>query len=412
MKKVGFLVMLFFIGVVLAFAGGGADSGKQTINFWYWDQNCDPMYETTIAEFEKANPGIKVQKTLLPWDDYWTKLQTSLPTGTGPDVFWINHPNLSTYFPTGLLLDLEPAAADIGFQNFAPSYFVPFTANGKRYGIPITYDIIVLFYNKEIFDKAGVAYPNDTWTWADFQEAARKLTIRDGNKVVQYGCTASPDFQGGIANQIFQNGGKIFSDDKLKLVINSPESREAVQYHLDLIHKYRYAPTMQETSDLGGSDQLFMAGLAAMHISRNSALSWFVETMGQNVRIAPNPMQKQRASVLHSIAYVGSSKTKNADATRKFIAFLASKRHNELISTVWEPCFNGFAATFYSQFPWIDSKVITDSLTYAYPLPIANKNGGAVWTLMGEEMTKVYMNPQVGDQLANFERIINAEIAK
>ena len=407
-----FLALSVILTVGLVFAGGGTDSGRQTINLWYWDQECDPMYTTTINEFEAANPGIKVEKTLLPWADYWTKLQTGLPTGTGPDVFWINHPNLSTYFPTGLLLDLEPAAADIHFENFDPNYFVPFTSEGKRYGIPITYDVIVLFYNKEMFDKAGVAYPDETWTWADYQEAARRLTIKSGNTTIQYGCTADWGFQGGVANQIYQNGGKIFSDDKMRLVINSPESQEAVQFHLDLIHRYGYAPTPQAASDADGLERLFMSGLSAMHIGRNSALSLFVEPMGQNVRMAPIPMQKQRASILHSIAYVGSSKTRYPEATRKFIAFLASRRHNELISAVWEPCFNGFATTFYAQFPWIDPKVVTDAVSYSYPLPVANRNGGAVWTLMDEEMQKIYMNPQVGDGLANYERIINAEIAK
>jgi len=413
MKGKRFVVFLaFLIAASMLFAAGGRDTGTQTVHFWFWGPVTEPMYGMAVRDFEAQNPGIKVQKTLTPWSDYWTKLQTALPAGTGPDVFWINHPNLSTYFPTGLLLDLEPAAADIKFENFNPSFLVPFTSQGKRYGVPINYDIIVLMYNKEMFDKAGVAYPTDNWTWNDYREAAGKLTIKDGATTVQYGCIASWDFQGGVANQMYQNGGRIFDNDRMRLVINSPENREAIQEHLDLIYRYGYAPTPQVISELGGLDQMFAAEQAAMHITRNSTLTWFSQTLGSKIGVAPNPKQKQRASILHSIAYVASSKTRTPDATRKLMAFFASKQHADQINTVWEPCFNGYGESFYSKFPGVNPKIFTDALSYSFPLPVANRNGGSVYTMMNDEMQKIYMNPQLGDALANFERMINAEIAK
>jgi multiple sugar transport system substrate-binding protein len=417
MKKGGltllrFLSAFFLITVFLSGCGGGGSAkGVKTLNFWYWDQNGSQVYDEIINEFEKSHEGIKINKVLTPWADYWTKLHTALPTGTGPDIFWLNHPNAVSYLPSGLILDLEAYADKIQFENFHKNFYTPFIYRGKRYGVPIFWDVTMLFYNKALFDKAGVAYPNENWTWTEFFDAAGKLTIRDGNKTVQYGVIVDMDPQSGFSNYVLQNGGKIFNDDRMSLALDSPEAREAIQLHLDMIHKNKYAPTIQEIQETSKST-LFQSGTVAMITHHTAIMRQYAEVMGTDLGVAPLPKQKQRASIFHNLAYVISAKTKHPEEAALFITFLASQRHANILSRIWAPCYGETAGDFYRAYDWIDTRFITEAINYAYPLPIAGKNAGPVYTLMEREMSKIYGNPQLGDSLSAYVKLINGEIEK
>jgi multiple sugar transport system substrate-binding protein len=394
-----------------AVAGFAAGSKQVVLNFWYWDQNGEEVYKQMISEFEKANPNIKINMAITPWSSYWTKLQTALPSGAGPDVFWLNHPNAVTYIPTGLLLNLEPDAAKLGFDNFDKSFCEPYAKDGKRYGVPLFYDSIVLFYNKALFDKAGLKYPTADWTWNDYLAAAQKLTIKEGGKARQYGTLIDSDPQSGSSNFIFQNGGEIFSKDRMQCVIDSPENREAVQWQLDLMYKYGCAPTIQEVRESNASN-MFQTGLIAMMPDISANLKQYAEVMGKDLGIAPLPKQKQRASVYHNLAYVASAKTRYPEETKKFLAFLASKRHAELLAKVWTPCFKGGTEIYFKEYSWLECRYISEAITYGHALPISGKNAGQVFRVLTNELGKIYMNPQVGGSLAELQRAINAEIAK
>lgn len=411
MKKMTvFLLLTVLVGTGLL-VGCKNNAGTKVINLWYWDQNADPVYNQFIAEYESQNPGIKIAKSVTPWADYWTKLQTALPTGTGPDVFWLNHPNAVSYLPTGLVMDLESIAGDIHFENFNENFYKPFSYQGKRYGVPIFWDTIILFYNKALFDKAGIAYPNENWTWTELYNAAQVLTIRDGTRTTQYGVIAAADPQSGFTNFVYQNGGRLFSDDRMRMTINSPEAREAIQLNLDLIYKYGCAPTPQILSETS-STTLFMSGAAAMLPEISANMSQYANVLGKNLQIAPLPKQKQRASVYHNIAYVASAKTKYPEEVKKLMVFLASREHADTLSKVWAPCFTGTTEQHFSAYNWINARYISEAIQYGVPLPISGKNAGAVYTLLNVEMSKIFATPQLGNRLAALENIINAEIAK
>lgn len=412
--KVAFLCLLstvFLMTVIMSGCSNSGDKTVKTLNFWFWDQNGSQVYDAIIAEFEKEHEGIKINKVLTPWADYWTKLQTALPTGTGPDIFWLNHPNAVSYLPTGLIMNLEPYADELHYEHFHENFYAPFTYEGSRYGVPVFWDVTILFYNKALFDKAGVPYPNEDWTWTELYDAARRLTIKEGNKTVQYGLIVDMDPQSGFSNYVLQNGGRIFSDDRLSLALNSPEAREAIQIHLDTIHKNGYAPTIQEIQETSKST-LFQSGTVAMITHHTAILRQYAEVMGKNLMVAPLPKQKQRASIFHNLAYVVSAKTKYPEEAVQFMTFLASGKHADILSRIWAPCYEDTAANFYRIYNWMDTRFITEAIEYAHPLPIAARNAGPVYTLMEREMSKIYGNPELGDRLEAYENLINAEIAK
>jgi multiple sugar transport system substrate-binding protein len=413
MKKITmlFAVTVLISGYGLYAAGSSGGRDVKTVNLWYWSKPIEKDFTQLFVEFEQANPGIKISPSLTPFADYWTKLQTALPTGTGPDIFLLNHPNAVSYIPTGLVKNLEPWAEDIHFENFDKNFCAPYTYQGKRYAVPFMWDTTILFYNKSLFDKAGLAYPNEEWTWKEFFDAARKLTIKNGNVTTQYGVLLSPDPQQGVCNFIYENGGKIFSDDKSKLVINNPEAREAVQTMLDLIYKEGVAPTPQLLGETNG-DTLFQSGNLAMMPGLSIRISFFAETLGQNLQVAPMVKQKERSSIFHNMAYAVAEKTKCPEETRKFLAFMASRRHAEVIAKTYAPCYNGMTDLYFKNYPWVETKYVTQAVSYGHPLPISSKNGGAVYTLLTNELAKLFASPNLGNGLANLENVINAEIAK
>jgi len=415
-KNMRFVLVLLILTAFLVpqlFAGGSAETTKEqkVINLWYWDQNADEIYKQMVTEYEAQNPGVSVKLTVIPWADYWTKLQVALPTGTGPDIFWLNHPNAVSYLPTGLIMNLEDQATKINFDNFNEIYYKPFMDKGDRYGVPIFFDSVILYYNKAMFDKAGVPYPDESWTWDDYSNAAKKLTIKDGNTTVQYGTIVDPDMQSGASNFILQNGGKLYSDDRMELQIDNPEARETVQYMLDMIYKYGYAPKISEMREITKTT-MFQSGMVAMVTNHTGILKQFAEILGDDLGIAPLPKQEQRASIYHNLGYVASAKTKNPVEVVDFLTFLASERHSEILSKVWAPCYTGGAELFFDEYKHLDIEYIIDTVNYGYPLPVSGKNAGPVYTLLNNEMDKVFMQSTVGDNLATMQKVINAEINK
>ncbi|WP_321300843.1 sugar ABC transporter substrate-binding protein [uncultured Sphaerochaeta sp.] len=412
-KRLIVACLLFALVGTAVFAAGEAEKQveQKTINFWYWDQNGEEVYQQMIAEFEADNPSVSVKMSIIPWSDYWTKLQMALPTGTGPDIFWLNHPNAVSYLPTGLVMNLESEKDSLHFENFNSIYYEPFMYEGERYGVPIFFDSVIMYYNKAMFDAAGLAYPDDTWTWDDYFNAAAKLTIKDGDTTIQYGTIADPDMQSGASNFILQNGGKLFSDDGSELVIDSKEGREASQFLIDMIYKYGYSPKVSEMREITKAT-MFQSGMVAMITNHTGILKQFAEVLGKDMGIAPMPMQKQRASIYHNLGYVASAKTKHPEEVKKFLAYLASKRHAEILSKVWAPCYTGGAELFFEEYNWLDIDAIIDTVNYGYPLPISSKNAGPVYTLLNNEMDKVFMQPSLGDGLSKVEDVVNAEINK
>lgn len=389
-----------------------AAAGSATVTFWYWDDTVSADYDAAIKEFEGSHPNITVRRSVIPWDDYWTKLQTALPTGTGPDVFWLNQPNAVSYLPTGYVASLEDWADAIHFENFNERFYTPFMYQGKRCAVPFMWDVIVLFYNKDAFDKAGLSYPDENWTWDDFYGAAQKLTIKNGNTTTRYGVLIDGNsMQSGVGPFIFQNGGSVYNSDGTKLTLNTPEAKDSIQRQLDMING-GYAPTQQMVSE-STAPSLFMSGAAAMMSGLSVRVSMFAEGLGENLRVAPLPRQKRQATIYHNIAYAASASAKAPEAVKEFLVFLAGKRAAEIVSKTFAPCYTGMAGLYFQEYAWAGADYIPQAIDYGFPLPIASKNAGAVYTLVDSEMSKIFAAAgQVENKLANLETLVNAAIAK
>ena len=379
------------------------------LNMWYWDDLVSSDYRILAREFEQANPGNKLELSVIPWDDYWTKLQSALAAGAGPDVFWLNQPNAESYISAGQVMDLEKWAAAIGFSNFNDRFCKPYMYQGRHYAVPFMWDSIVLFYNKAAFDQAGIAYPNETWTWDDYYGAARRLTIKNGDTVSRYGVLVSGSMQSGAGPFIYQNGAGVYNSDGTRMILNTPQTREAIQLQLNMIND-GYAPPDQVVSGSSAVD-LFTSGLVAMLPMISNELSFCAKALGQDLRVAPLPREQRQATIYHNIAYAAAANTKQTEATGKLMAFAASRRAAEIVSKTFTPCYNGMADLYFNDYQWAGAHYIPESIDYGFPLPIANKNAAVLWNLTEDEMNKIYAKAgRLGVQLADLENLVNAEL--
>src|SRR5205823_1455309 len=157
-------------------------------------------------------PNIKVQLESVP-QDYGTKLLTQLAAGTAPDVFQVGDGDVAKLVSKGVIDDLEPymAADKMDKSIFFEGVYNVGVVNGKTYLLTKDFSPLVLYYNKDMFKKANVPEPKDGWTWTDFANTAKQLTVRAGDKVTQWGVQL-PDNWGdylwtrGFSIFAYQNG--------------------------------------------------------------------------------------------------------------------------------------------------------------------------------------------------------------
>jgi multiple sugar transport system substrate-binding protein len=246
-----------------------------TITWSYWgDPGELPPFEQIIKNFEASHPEIKIQIQHAPWSGYWTQLDAQLAAKEGPDVMFIT--NVPTYASRGVLEPLEPylSKSKVNWKEYNEDLLGIFKYQGKVYGYPRDNDTSVLYYNKDAFDEAKVAYPSDKWRWKDLVSAAQKLTKRDGDRVSRYGI-ALEDNKWPVF--VYQNGATTFNDPVApsKFTLNSAKGVQAIQFIGDLINKQKVAPSFQSMKQIGDTTQLFMSGLSAMTMTNAARLGTF-----------------------------------------------------------------------------------------------------------------------------------------
>lgn len=355
----------------------GADLSDTSISgeirYAFWDLNQKPAMEKTIAAFNKRYPDIKVTIETTPGPEFFEKLQTQASSDTLPDVFWMNAPNFQLYASNDML---EPATplVDQGLAdpaNYPAALNELYTHDGVQYGMPKDYDTIGVFYNKALFDKAGVEYPSDDWTWAEMRDKAAELTAKlDG----VYGVAGN--LAGGhetYYNTMLQSGGYVVSDDKKKSGFDDPKSIAGLQYFRDLIAA-KSMPTPAELSDTP-ANQLFLNSRAAMFW----AGSWSnAELLGsdlkKNIEVAPLPAGSGgTATVIHGLTNAVSAKSGNKPAAQAFQAFLSSKEAAliQAESGAAVPAFNGTQTAWVESAPWNLQVFLDEAEKSARPYPVS-----------------------------------------
>jgi multiple sugar transport system substrate-binding protein len=366
------------LAVVLVFSMAACNNGdkasgeKQTLEVALWSESVSEALEASIAKFNEKHPDVEVKITISPYGEYWTKLKTSLGGGSGPDVFWMNGPNFYQYTTTGLIKDLDPfikKSDNYNTENYYQTLLDLYSYEGKLYAAPYFFDSVGLFYNKEMFDKAGVAYPDETWTWDDLEKVGKTLSNPDEGVYGYAGHTVIS--QEGYYNIIHQAGGHIISDDKTKSGFDLPETKEAFHFLQRLIDE-GISPSTQKQIETHPRD-LFISNKMAMlpAVSTNSGLLY--EALGENLGVAPLPKGKKAASIIHGIAWSMNAKAKNEDLAWDLITALTNEEGNRAIaeSGYTMPANKELSSLWTESIPSLNLQVFIDAQNYGAVYPIS-----------------------------------------
>ncbi|MEV1026254.1 sugar ABC transporter substrate-binding protein [Streptomyces sp. NPDC050264] len=352
-------------------ASSGGDARRGHLTYGVWDVYQVPAMKRAAREFERTRPGVSVDVQLTPNGTYWTKLRTACTGGAAPDVFWMNGPNFGLYADAGQLLPLETEGADAVLRpgDFPADLISLYRWNGVQYGVPKDFDTVALWFNKELFDRAKVDYPDSTWTWQDLIANAQRLTDR---KRGVYGVGAPVRAQENYYNSIPQAGGWVISEDKRHSGYSDEHTREGLRFWIDLIHRYRASPSLQQMTDTDPT-QMFQSGTLAMtyEASYNAAMFYADPELRAKVDVAPMPRGRRRATVLHGLANVVYARTPHPELAREFVQFLGGE-HASLLQGKYGtaiPARNGTSQPWAAGMPRFDLQVHLDALDYAVPFP-------------------------------------------
>ena len=302
-----------------------------------WD-SADALapFEEAIASFEAAYPGVDVQLEDVP-QGYGDKLLAQFASGTAPDVFQVGDGDVANFASKGVLEPLdEYIAGTKGSDPLDTSIFYPAIADigkvgGATYLLTKDYSPLVFYYNKNLFDAAGLDYPTEEWTWDDLLNAAEQLTVTDDNgNVTQWGIQI-PDGWGdaywtrGILPIIYQNGGDIISADGTTTTgyMDSPETVAALQWYTDLFLTHKVAITKAAVDATSGAD-LFQAGQVGMLWTGVWPMGGYITDETMNFGTAPLPAGATRGNSICWSGFAMYSQGENKDAAWAFLRWIGA----------------------------------------------------------------------------------------
>jgi len=382
------------------------ESGPVTItysNFISNDGNEENL-EKIVAAFEDDNPDITVEVTTLPYGDYFTALQTDLAAGTVADVFDIEYANYPAYQANGVLAPIEVAAPDAYRQSLLEAY----STDGTSYALPSSFSDVVLYYNADLFDAAGVDYPTNDWTWEDEKAAAEAITDAAAGVWGDHQPISFYEYYKALA----QNGGEFLNDDKTAVAFNTPEGLEAAEW---LVNKSgTVMPTIEQGQGTPDFDtNLFKEGKLGM-LHTGIWVFGAVADVDFAWDIAVEPGNTTQASAVFSNAVGVSATSEHQEAAAKWVEFLTSSDAmvDARLDSGWElPPISDEAklATYLEKGAPANRQAVFDSLDGIALPPVVAEGQSEMQDILGEELVEAQAGRKTVQQaLDSAEERINA----
>jgi multiple sugar transport system substrate-binding protein len=384
-----------------------ASDGPVTITYSNFISNAgnEANLAKIVATFEKDNPTIKVKVKTLPYDSYGTALQTDLAAGTAADVFDINGP--SAYGPlesNGTLAELK----SVDSSKYNKALLDSYATGGKQYGLPTSFSDVVLYYNKDLFDKAGVKYPNADWTWKDEKAAAEKLT----DKAAGIWGDHQPVTYNEYYKTLVQNGASFLSKDGKKAAFNTPAGIEAAKWLVD--KSGTVMPTIEQGQGTADFDtNLFKSGKLAMLHTGIWVFSAFADTPA-DWNIAVEPGNTTHASAVFSNGIAVSATSKHPAEAQKWAEFMSSSDSmvDIRLASGWElPAIADAKklATYLDKGKPANRQAVFDAAKKIADAPSIGDNQSAMQDAITGELVEAQAGRETVEQaLDNAEKKINA----
>ncbi len=314
------ILLLFIIGVSIFccvhFLKKADTLQKTTIQFSSWGSESElKILEPILADFERDNPDIKVDFMHIP-QNYFQKIHLLFASNTAPDVIFVNNQYLPIYINAGVLEDLS--GYDFEFDKFYDKSLKALSRDDKIYAVPRDVSNLVIYYNKDLFDKYNVPYPKKGWTFDEFLLTAQKLTHRP--EVFGVSFEDEPLFYLPYLTSMGVNDFSDFNDEKMQ---------KGLRFYADLRNKYHVAPKKEESASATMA-QMFLQGRLGMHLSGR----WLVPKYRQEAKfdwdVVEFPKGEKGSVVpLDSSGWAVAKSSKHKQESVRLIKYLSSKESLE-----------------------------------------------------------------------------------
>ena len=336
MKKRAFAAIAAVVGLGMVMPATVSAYSVDELQVNIWDNNQLAGLQQIADEWSEES-GVKVTINVVDWDNYWTLLEAGASGGQMPDVFWMHSNTAQMYMENDLLLNLDDYIAEddaIDLANYYEGVVELYNRddNGSQYALPKDHDTIALLYNKALFDKYGVEYPTDDWTWEDLRDAAAAITEAGADDGVYGYAINTSNNQDGWYNIIYDYGAQVITDDHKGTTIGSEEGKAAMEMLRQILEVSAPQTTVAET----GTDSLFNSGLCAM-ITQGS---WMINTFYKAENSADYAWamlpyadvngngqcdEGERYSAYNGLGWAASAATADPDAAYSLISYFCQE---------------------------------------------------------------------------------------
>lgn len=423
MKKIPRIaaIVLAVTLLLMSLAGCSAADGKTHLTFQIWDVAQRDSMQAICDAYTAKNPDVVIEVQVTSWTEYWTKLEAAAESNTMPDIFWMHTNQILYYSDFGMLADVTDLYDDVD-PNFYNEHFSEISrnnasgSNGRLYGVPKDKDNIILVYNKEMFDAAGVAYPDDDWTWDDMTDASAKIYETTG----KYGFMAYAEDHLGYWNFVYQAGGYILNEDKTKAGFTQPATMDAMKFYIG-IQNEEWCPTQTYFAETQPGIAFF-SELGSMYLEGNWELmnkatsypnmdgKWDIAKLP----ICPNPASGDgRATISNGLCYSTAARGKNLEVVKDVLKYFGTEEAQKLAGSYGAaiPAYNGTEDSYFEAFEKagydLDLQIIKDQFDYS--IQCVNNASRPKWkSPVGDELIKIYSGQvDIDTGLANMQRIVD-----
>jgi multiple sugar transport system substrate-binding protein len=394
-------------------AGPGAAPAAEriTLSFGHhWEAAFQPVQAEFDRNYMERHPHIDITVTNNTWADHNQIVPTWAAAGTLPDVIYVHGRYAFPWNYEGIVVSLQDHIdqdAEFNVEGIWEEALRLYRFDGNQYEIPYDHGPVILGYNKDLFDAAGLDYPTAEWTMDDFREAAIALTDLSDSSNPQWGYSGSlPNF-GNTANgpMLYGWGVEPFNEDETAIQLDSDEARAAVQFWVDLIHVDEAAPTPAESQAF--EQGAWISGRVAM----NNVASWNTPTIHTFAAFAWDVAPWPQGPATRGTGSFGSGfgVTRDSSQVDESWNYLREYLSKEGMETMWGSTGRGSPARSEAYDSWMNSDPAPDSAEYFLEaLDTYAKTDRPYQTLAGGEILDI-LNRQT-TLLQNGETTVEAAI--
>ena len=396
---------------------GGSKDGTVDLTFQIWDVFQRDGMQAMCDAYTALHPEVTIEVQVTSWDEYWTKLEAATMAKQAPDIFWMHTNEILKYADNDKLVDCSEIVdkshfSDISLANASGS-------DGTLYAVPKDKDTVGLVYNKEMFDAAGVSYPDDTWTWDTLVEASQKIYDATG----YYGYMAYGDDQLGYWNFVYQAGGSILTEDKTRANFTDPATEMAMDFYIGLQKndwcpdQTYFAETSPGTAFFSGKGAMFLEGdwniLPELQNYPDMVGKWDVAVLPK----CPNPMNGDgRATISNGLSYATTKTNKHLDVVMDVLKFFGSAEGQQIQgeSGAAIPAYVGLEDSWVGCFEQYPVNITCFIDMFDYCVQSVNNAARPEWkTPVSDTLLKIYTGDLTLDEgLEQMQEIVDTASAE